>query len=189
MRDLLFPKLVACFSEQEVIAELDESSTKKEPFECIHFSWYNRYTIQANDAPEDTHPYMLRHANGSCVNITQMIPYQCHNIETYGQLYDNIVIGFKDVFTWIQEMFKTHLPLEFRVIVEAIGTLPGASPCPFSPMASLVVNINVRTEAHRDVFDKELCLVMPVGEFSGGELVMVEQGLVFLLRNGDVMLF
>ena len=75
------------------------------------------------------------------------------------------------------------------MLVNAINTLPRASPSPFSPMASLVLNINVRTEAHRDGFDKELCLVMPVGKFSGGELVLVEQGLVFLLRNGDVAVF
>ncbi|KIM66650.1 hypothetical protein SCLCIDRAFT_109853, partial [Scleroderma citrinum Foug A] len=82
-----------------------------------------------------------------------------------------------------------HLPCEYQMLVNMIDTLPRASPSPFSPMVSLVLNINVRTEAHRDGFDKELCLVMPVGKFSSGELVLVEQGLVFPLRNGDVAVF
>ena len=56
-------------------------------------------------------------------------------------------------------------------------------------MTLLVLNINVRTQAHRDTFDKELCIVMPVGEFCGGELVMVEQGLIFLLQNADFAVF
>ena len=30
---------------------------------------------------------------------------------------------------------------------------------------------------------------MQVGEFSGGELVLVEQGLVLPLRNGDITVF
>ena len=67
--------------------------------------------------------------------------------------------------------------------------LPGASHSPFSPMLSVVVNLNVSTLAHRDSFDKELCLVMPVGELDGGALVLVEQGLVLPLRNGDIAAF
>ena len=54
--------------------------------------------------PEDTHPHMLRQLDGSCINVTQMVPYQCRDMETFEQLYDNIIIGFKDVFTWICEM-------------------------------------------------------------------------------------
>lgn len=57
------------------------------------------------------------------------------------------------------------------------------------PFTSLVMNLNVRTEAHRDKWDKSLCLVLAIGDFSGGALVLKEQGLVFELRNGDFAVF
>ena len=58
------------------------------------------------------------------------------------------------------------------------------------PFLSLVVNkVNVCTVAHRDAKDFELCLVLAVGEFTGGGLVMREQGLVAELRNGDFAIF
>ena len=64
--------------------------------------------------------------------------------------------------------FESHLPDEYSRLMEAIDMLPGASHSPFSPMSSLVVNLNISMLAHRDSFNKELCLVMPVGEFDGG---------------------
>lgn len=57
------------------------------------------------------------------------------------------------------------------------------------PFASLVMNLNVWTEAHRDKWDKSLCLVLAIGDFSGGALVLKEQGLVFELQNGNFAVF
>ena len=54
--------------------------------------------------PEGIHPHRLQRPDGSHINITQLVPYQSRDIETYGQLYDNIIVGFKDVFTWIDGM-------------------------------------------------------------------------------------
>ena len=85
--------------------------------------------------------------------------------------------------------FENHLPNEYATLIEVIDVLPGTSHSLFDPMASLVININARTNAHRDAYDMELCLVMPIGDFNGGELVMVEQGLVFPLQNGDIAVF
>lgn len=126
MRHLLFPKLVASLGGSECVVCVDDSRVGVEPFECIHFSWYNRYTSevsavqlfvsaisklypQGDDAPQDAHPHMLRCGDGSVINITQLTPYQCCDVEKYGQLYDSPMIGFKDVFTWIHEMVSfTH---------------------------------------------------------------------------------
>ena len=51
------------------------------------------------------------------------------------------------------------------------------------------MNINVRTEAHRDKWDKNLCLALAIGDFSGGGLVLQEQGLVLELQSGDFSVF
>ena len=57
------------------------------------------------------------------------------------------------------------------------------------PFVSLVVNINVQTEVHRDNWDKDLCLALAIGDFSDGSLVLKEQGLVLELQNGDFAVF
>ena len=55
MRKLLFPELIASLGGSEDITDLNESSTGEEPFQCIHFSWYNRYTIQASEVLHLSH--------------------------------------------------------------------------------------------------------------------------------------
>ena len=52
-----------------------------------------------------------------------------------------------------------------------------------------MVNINVSTKVHRDGKDLRACLVMPIGSFVGGDLALVEPGLVVPLRSGDAILF
>ena len=42
---------------------------------------------------------------------------------------------------------------------------------------------------HRDKWDKSLCLVLAIGDFLDGGLVLKEQGLVLELRNGDWAVF
>jgi hypothetical protein len=84
---------------------------------------------------------------------------------------------------------KKCLPREYDVLVEFTQDLPGGYVSPVSPFLSLVVNLNVSTMGHRDRFDKDLCLVLPIGEFTGGALAMFEQRLVVELRNGDFILF
>ena len=67
--------------------------------------------------------------------------------------------------------------------------LPGNAHSIVHPFLSLVVNLNVTTSAHRDRQDKALCVVLVIGDHTGGELCMYEPGLVFPLRNGDFVAF
>ena len=57
------------------------------------------------------------------------------------------------------------------------------------PFQSWVLNLNAATKAHRDKKDCGLCLVIPVGLFEGGELCMVETGLVLEVKSGDIVIF
>lgn len=52
-----------------------------------------------------------------------------------------------------------------------------------------MINLNVATAAHRDNKDESVCLVLAIGDFVGGELVLYEPGLVIPLRHGDFVLF
>ena len=60
---------------------------------------------------------------------------------------------------------------------------------PTYPFGGFVLNINVATQAHRDPKDLGLCLVLTIGQYSGGELCLYEPGLVMRLRDGDMVLF
>ncbi|KAJ7708926.1 hypothetical protein B0H17DRAFT_1124715 [Mycena rosella] len=51
-------------------------------------------------------------------------------------------------------------------------------------------NVNdAYTWAHRDKGDKHLCLVIPFGSFTGGQLCLYETGFSFDLQLGDVLIF
>lgn len=84
---------------------------------------------------------------------------------------------------------ENYLPEEYQILVKLQESLPAGYIASAPPFLSLVVNVNIRTEAHRDVKDKNICMVIPIGDFQGGELVLVEQGLVLELGNGDVVVF
>lgn len=84
---------------------------------------------------------------------------------------------------------KERLPEEYEVLAELTSDLPGEEVSPVAPFLSIVINLNVSTLGHRDRFDKDLCLVLALGEFTGGAMVMYEQGLVLPLRCGDFTLF
>ncbi|KAG2335730.1 hypothetical protein BDR05DRAFT_953861 [Suillus weaverae] len=103
-----------------------------------------------------------------------------------------------DVQPWLLEkdsmrtnhgQMETYLQEEFEMLMEVASVLPGNCMTPVAPFISLVININVSTKAHRDSFDRHLCLVIPIGHFEGGALCLLENGLVLELRPGDIALF
>ncbi|KAJ7919805.1 hypothetical protein B0H13DRAFT_1581068, partial [Mycena leptocephala] len=68
------------------------------------------------------------------------------------------------------------LPEEFDQLSIWCEVLPLASNSPAAPFGGFVLNLNACTWAHRDGGDKILCIVIPFGNFEGGELVLYEVG-------------
>jgi hypothetical protein len=58
-----------------------------------------------------------------------------------------------------------------------------------STFPSFVLNINVSTQGHQDMGDNNLYLVLAIGEFREGGLVLYEAGLVIELSNRDWVVF
>lgn len=85
---------------------------------------------------------------------------------------------------------KQRLPEHFESLSEVYEALPFepmfAPPYPFS---KLVVNTGAQTEGHTDPKDDGLCVVIPFGEWEGGELCLYQPGLVLELQPGDVVAF
>ena len=66
---------------------------------------------------------------------------------------------------------------------------PGGQSHPQHPFTGMVVNINAYSRGHRDQGDFLACLVLPIGDFEGGELCLYEPGLILPLKNGDIIVF
>ncbi|KAJ8583716.1 hypothetical protein M405DRAFT_716847, partial [Rhizopogon salebrosus TDB-379] len=120
---------------------------------------------------------------------TQSLPYPDQDVFTYEQLYLNIQLSFKQEFEWIEEVVSLSCLVGFRLLVELVEILPGKPDSPVSPFLSLVLNANVSTLAHLDGKDFVLCLVLAIGKFLGGRLVLGKQGPVVEARNGDFLAF
>ena len=73
------------------------------------------------------------------------------------------------------EIYCNNLPL---------NDVPGTS-----PFAGLVVNFCVSTDSHRDWSDNLLCVVIPFGSWTEGEIVLYELKLVIKMKSGDVLSF
>jgi len=85
--------------------------------------------------------------------------------------------------------FKEYLPEDYDELSMFVEHLPLDASSPCYPFGGYVVNVRSCTWAHRDSGDKKLCLVIPFGDYSGGELCLYETGLCFDLKLGDVLAF
>lgn len=82
-----------------------------------------------------------------------------------------------------------RLPVFTASISAFAENLPGDERSPAYPFSGFVINLNACTKAHRDGKDDKGCLVMAVGDFEHGDLILVESGLVVQLRSGDLTVF
>ncbi|KAG0692427.1 hypothetical protein DFH29DRAFT_768435, partial [Suillus ampliporus] len=191
IRHGLTSSLLACFDGKQVLQMRSNQDYFDDPDidGCLHFSIWNRYSTVGDDVPTHIHPHDMARVDVSRTNHTQCLPYASKDILEHQQLYSNILAAFGELFEWLEYVMKEYLPEEYEVLVELGQNLPGGECSPVAPFLSLIINLNVTTQAHRDRFDKILCLVLPIGTFTGGALVMFEQGLVLELSCGDCVIF
>jgi len=60
---------------------------------------------------------------------------------------------------------------------------------PLFPFTKLVVTVGAQTEGHTDPTDDGLCVVIPFGDWEGGELCLYDPGVVLELEAGNVVVF
>jgi hypothetical protein len=94
-----------------------------------------------------------------------------------------------DICDHVHSIIATHLPIQYKSIKAFVDVLPlNQSPTSY-PFASTVINIQVATEGHADEGDDQICVVIPLGEWEKGSLVLHELGVVLELSEGDVVVF
>ena len=89
----------------------------------------------------------------------------------------------------IISQIEFHLPAEFKDLSAYAELLPFNWDSPIHPFAGVVINFCVSTNAHRDRLDKKICVIIPFGEWEGGEICLYELGLVIKLKPGDILVF
>ena len=84
---------------------------------------------------------------------------------------------------------KELLPDSHTTLSYLIEALPNCDVSPVHLFSGFVVNINVSTRIHRDWGDEDICLVLVLSDCVGGELCLMEPGVVLKLNTGDVVIF
>lgn len=67
--------------------------------------------------------------------------------------------------------------------------LPMSPNVPLPPFTNVVLNFTICTCGHRDVHDKGLCAIFPLGNFEREDLVLYEASLVVPLKSCDFSVF
>ncbi|KAI5893001.1 uncharacterized protein SCHCODRAFT_02499351 [Schizophyllum commune H4-8] len=172
---------------------VDSSAEEYKGFVAIHFTIYCKYSEHGNEnlpPPEAAHPTRISREGGTRVNVNMRVPRQSHEIREDPLGYQAIATMLKPLFAWVSEnVMQTHLgPVqdELELFLEVLPLREG-SPC--APFAGFVLNLGVATDGHRDRGDLRICMVSPLGGWTGGELVLHEARLVLALRAGDLLFF
>ncbi|KAF8207540.1 hypothetical protein K438DRAFT_1755576 [Mycena galopus ATCC 62051] len=146
---------------------------------------------KGDDTPKGVHPNFVRKIDKIRVKHSQRTPHPSKEIEDnpeeaamLAEMIHLITIivehhsGVKqfhpDGYNEIK-VFATKLPLNKRSMAY--------------PFGSFVINVSISTKTHHDRFDKLFCVVIPFGDWTGGELCMFEPGFVFRLQPWDMVLF
>ena len=88
---------------------------------------------------------------------------------------------------FIQLQFQ--LPEIYEELNLYCQVLPFNINSPAQPFSGIVINICVSTTGHRDRSDKHICVVIPFGDWQGGEICLYELGLIIKLNPGDILIF
>ncbi|KAF9037979.1 hypothetical protein BJ165DRAFT_1531881 [Panaeolus papilionaceus] len=190
LRKNLLNAIKTTFFDQEV--RHTSSCEKIENFSSLHFVWYNRYSLQGDNAEPGEHPveYERRQQKNKKCGTPQTMPRIStetqHNLEEYTTLCDVL----DPVFEWLYGAIKHVIPGEIQLIARLAEDLPGGGQSPALPFGGFVINFNVCTEVHRDEKDAGICVVLALTEdCTGGDLCLMEAGLRISLRCGDAIVF
>ncbi|KAJ7843523.1 hypothetical protein B0H14DRAFT_3456081 [Mycena olivaceomarginata] len=161
--------------------EFKDDNSHREAFQYFscHYTWYARYAEKGKGAPAGVHPNKVHKKGAVQVNLSQRVPHLAKDILDHPQEYTLLAEAFSDFFEILR--LAQYLPedtAELSIYCESLS-LHASSPC--YPFGGFVINLQACTWAHRDRFDKCLCLVAPFGTFEGGQLCLYEAGLSFNL--------
>ncbi|KAF4586308.1 hypothetical protein EYR38_010583 [Pleurotus pulmonarius] len=188
----LLTKLMGIFGDLSNRIEPINGGEKelKVPFLGLHFDWYNRYSTNGDDAPDDIHPAELsKQGLKRRSTFSLFVPRPSEEMKRFPKAYEALKDNFALAFEEIRDILQTLLPKEYNIEKIFAEFLPGDEVSPVFPFSGVVVNLNVQTIEHCDGMDTLMCLVLAIGSFRDGDICLREAGLRLQLRNGDWLVF
>ena len=123
------------------------------------------------------------------VNHSQRLPHTSESIKVQPAEYGALVDALREICDYVEAILAKHLPEEYKIIRVLVENLPLHDRPPTYPFGGFVLNIQVCTNGHIDKFDDTVCLVIPFGKYTGGDLVLWEPGVVIDAKQGDLIIF
>ncbi|KAG2737612.1 hypothetical protein P692DRAFT_20761328 [Suillus brevipes Sb2] len=155
----------------------------------MHFDYFTRYGEQGNGAPSGIHPDLLYKAGKSRVNHMQRIPYASSTIHANREQYSVLAEILQDICRLIGQAMEKYLPDVYSQLSFVCSLLPMGEHPVTAPFTGLALNIQCNTAGHLDGDDCLVCCVIPFGQYSNGQFVQYETGLVFDIVPGDFFIF
>ncbi|KAI0061384.1 hypothetical protein BV25DRAFT_1805829, partial [Artomyces pyxidatus] len=192
LRERLTDCLIASFGGRQSLIPTNSADAGEDfHFQTLLFSSCNRDPAQGTGAPTDISPSTQVNSATLTVGHAQFTSYAAKERIEYEELYRTTTLVFSDVFEWVASTLATCLPEEFELLKIEAEAVPGnhSNASAVYPFTGFVVNLNVATRAHREAGNPILSVLLPLGEFEDGALVLLEPGLVLPLRSGDLAAF
>ncbi|KAJ7122258.1 hypothetical protein C8R44DRAFT_591344, partial [Mycena epipterygia] len=140
---------------------------------------------QGHKAPKNVHPHFVQKESTSKVNHTQCVPYASKEVEDDPEE----AAMLEEMIHLISIIMEIHLSHEYEEIKVYVTRLPLNERSMAYPFGGFVINVSFSTRGHCDRFNKLFCIVIPFGEWTGGELGLFEPGFLFRLRPWDALIF
>ncbi|KAJ7509969.1 hypothetical protein B0H11DRAFT_1900386 [Mycena galericulata] len=142
-------------------------------------------------APKDVHPHFIRKKGKARVNHGQRVPRPSKEMQDRPEEAELLSELIQLITTIVEHhpQVKKFLPDEHAEIKIYVSKLPLNERSAAHPFGGFVVHVSACTDAHRDTFDKLFCVVIPFGDWTGGELCLYELGFVFRLRAWNMLIF
>ncbi|PBK65051.1 hypothetical protein ARMSODRAFT_892364 [Armillaria solidipes] len=168
--------------------EFDDSRRPGYKYTAFHGQFYNRFSESGKGAPSDIHPHKL-HCQGKKGNPNQRLPHYGKQVNEDPDRFELIRNVLKPLIGFIRDRLKHILPKEYKLLEDFADNLTMNEDSAAHPLSGFVLNFKACTSAHRDTGDLLICVVIPFGDFEGGELCLFELGLVSKLRAWDAFVF
>ncbi|KAJ7498855.1 hypothetical protein FB451DRAFT_1548628 [Mycena latifolia] len=149
----------------------------------------DKYAEKGHDAPKNVHPHFVRKNGKSRANLGQRVPGASKEIENNPEEAAMLAEMIHLITIIVEHHAKRFLPDDYEELKIYVSQLPLNERSLAYPFGGFVINVSVSTRGHRDHFDKLFCVVIPFGDWTGGELCLFEPGFVFRLRPWDILIF
>jgi len=119
----------------------------------------------------------------------QRLPYASSTIGLNPDQYSIITTILQDVCAIIAQAMEKYLPDASSGLNMACSIQPLSQNIFSAPFTGFVLNLSCSTMGHRDRADDTVCVVLPFGQFTGGQFAEYETGLVLQIMTGDFFIF